>query len=165
VIDAWKNSVETGEPYPLELRHRRADGVYRWFQARTLPTRDAAGRITGWYMLLTDFDDRNRAEHARRWGGAKAILATGTSGGAMGPLVSGLAARGKLIVVGVPGDQIQLNAFPLVFGGRSIYEDEIRLRAYEIYLERGAEPGREMDDWLQAERELERGSLRQAQGG
>jgi D-arabinose 1-dehydrogenase-like Zn-dependent alcohol dehydrogenase len=39
----------------------------------------------------------------------------------MGPLVSGLAARGKLIVVGVPQDQIQLNAFPLVFGGRSIY--------------------------------------------
>lgn len=38
-------------------------------------------------------------------------------------------------------------------------EDEIRLRAYEIYLQRGAEPGREVDDWLRAERELERGSL------
>ncbi|MCU1311676.1 MAG: zinc-binding dehydrogenase family protein [Candidatus Angelobacter sp.] len=35
--------------------------------------------------------------------------------------MSGLAARGKLIVVGVPNDPIQLNAFPLVFGGRSIY--------------------------------------------
>jgi propanol-preferring alcohol dehydrogenase len=57
----------------------------------------------------------------QRMGGAKAILATAPSGGAMGPLVSGLAARGKLIVVGVPGDPIQLNAFPLVFGGRSIY--------------------------------------------
>jgi D-arabinose 1-dehydrogenase-like Zn-dependent alcohol dehydrogenase len=39
----------------------------------------------------------------------------------MGPLVSGLGTRGKLIVVGVPQDDIQLNAFPLVFGGRSIY--------------------------------------------
>ena len=39
----------------------------------------------------------------------------------MGSLVRGLATRGKLIVVGVPQDQIQLNAFPLVFGGRSIY--------------------------------------------
>ena len=39
----------------------------------------------------------------------------------MGTLLSGLAARGKLIVVGVPQDKIQLNAFPLVFGGRSIY--------------------------------------------
>src|SRR5579872_4699407 len=33
-------------------------------------------------------------------------------------------------------------------------EDEIRARAYEIYLGRGAEPGRELEDWLQAEREL-----------
>jgi len=57
----------------------------------------------------------------QRMGGARAILATGTSGDAMGPLVSGLAARGKLIVVGVPEDPIQLNAFPLVFGGRAIY--------------------------------------------
>jgi hypothetical protein len=39
----------------------------------------------------------------------------------MGTLVSGLAARGKLSVVGVPQDELKLNAFPLVFGGRSIY--------------------------------------------
>jgi D-arabinose 1-dehydrogenase-like Zn-dependent alcohol dehydrogenase len=57
----------------------------------------------------------------QRMGGARAILATAPSGKAMGPLVSGLAARGKFIVVGVPEDNIQLNAFPLVFGGRSIY--------------------------------------------
>src|SRR5712691_11396716 len=57
----------------------------------------------------------------QRMGGARAILATAPSGDAMGPLVSGLAARGKLIVVGVPEDQIQLSAFALVFGGRSIY--------------------------------------------
>jgi formate hydrogenlyase transcriptional activator len=62
VVDAWKRSVETGQPYVLELRQRRADGVYRWFQSRALPTRDAEGRITGWYMLLTDIDDRKRAE-------------------------------------------------------------------------------------------------------
>jgi D-arabinose 1-dehydrogenase-like Zn-dependent alcohol dehydrogenase len=54
-------------------------------------------------------------------GGARAILATATSGDAMGPLVSGLSVRGKLIVVGVPQDPIQLNAFPLVFGARSIH--------------------------------------------
>lgn len=57
----------------------------------------------------------------QRMGGARAILATAPIGDAMGPLVPGLAARGKLIVVGVPQDQIQLSAFPLVFGGRSIY--------------------------------------------
>ena len=57
----------------------------------------------------------------QRLGGARAILATGTSGDAMGPLVSGLAVRGKFILVGVPSDRIQLSASPLVFGGRSIY--------------------------------------------
>ena len=33
-------------------------------------------------------------------------------------------------------------------------EQEIRRRAYEIYLEHGEEPGHDLEDWLQAEREL-----------
>ena len=36
----------------------------------------------------------------------------------------------------------------------STREEEIRNRAYEIYLQRGGQAGYEMDDWLQAEREL-----------
>jgi hypothetical protein len=32
-------------------------------------------------------------------------------------------------------------------------EHEIRARAYELYLARGAQNGRELEDWLQAERE------------
>lgn len=33
-------------------------------------------------------------------------------------------------------------------------EEEIAQRAYEIYLQRGAADGSDVDDWLQAEREL-----------
>ena len=33
-------------------------------------------------------------------------------------------------------------------------EQEIRHRAYVIYLERGAQPGHDLEDWLQAEGEL-----------
>jgi hypothetical protein len=33
-------------------------------------------------------------------------------------------------------------------------EEKIRRRAYEIYLDRGGEPGHDLEDWLQAEREL-----------
>ena len=33
-------------------------------------------------------------------------------------------------------------------------EEHIRRRAYEIHLARGEEPGRDVEDWLQAEREL-----------
>ena len=43
--------------------------------------------------------------------------------------------------------------------GNSARDEEIRRRAYLIYLERGEQPGRELDDWLQAERELKRGIL------
>jgi hypothetical protein len=32
--------------------------------------------------------------------------------------------------------------------------DEIALRAYHIYLERGGAPGNELEDWTRAEREL-----------
>src|SRR6267378_1194308 len=71
--------------------------------------------------VYIDTAAEDAAAALQRMGGARAILATATSGDAMGPLVSGLSARGKLIVVGVPQDPIQLNAFPLVFGGRSIY--------------------------------------------
>jgi Protein of unknown function (DUF2934) len=46
--------------------------------------------------------------------------------------------------------------------GKPAREEEIRRRAYEIYLECGEQPGRELDDWLQAERELERLELTQA---
>jgi len=35
-----------------------------------------------------------------------------------------------------------------------VTDEEIRQRAYEIYLDRGTAPGFELDDWLQAEREL-----------
>ena len=62
VIETWKREVETGQAHDLELRQRRADGVYRWFQSRARPARDTEGRITGWYILMTDIDDRKRAE-------------------------------------------------------------------------------------------------------
>jgi Protein of unknown function (DUF2934) len=37
---------------------------------------------------------------------------------------------------------------------QSTRQQEIRNRAYEIYLQRGAEPGDDARDWFQAEREL-----------
>jgi hypothetical protein len=39
--------------------------------------------------------------------------------------------------------------------GNPAHDENIRRRAYEICLERGGQPGRELDDWLKAERELE----------
>src|SRR6202030_4273765 len=61
----------------------------------------------------TAVDDAAAALEGR--GCARAMLASSTGGEALGPLVSGLSARGKFILVGVTIDPIQLNAFPLVF--------------------------------------------------
>jgi hypothetical protein len=47
----------------------------------------------------------------------------------------------------------------------STHDEEIRRCAYEIYLERGEQPGRELDDWLQAERELKRGMFLNSEWG
>jgi PAS domain S-box-containing protein len=66
VISAWRHSVETLLPYDIDHRLRRADSVYRWFHARGLPLLDAEGRIVRWYVLLTDIDDRRRAEEKLR---------------------------------------------------------------------------------------------------
>jgi len=60
------HSFKTGTPFDSELRYRRADGVHRWFQARSLPYRGADGEVAGWYFLLTDIEDRKRAEEAFR---------------------------------------------------------------------------------------------------
>jgi len=37
-------------------------------------------------------------------------------------------------------------------------QEDIARRAHEISVARGGEPGHELDDWLQAERELSAGS-------
>ncbi len=66
VIDAYTYSITTGTPHAIEHRCRRADGVYRWFQVRASAVRNADGHITGWYVLLTDLEDRKRAEDSLR---------------------------------------------------------------------------------------------------
>jgi PAS domain S-box-containing protein len=62
----WRRAVETRDPYDVEARVQRADGVYRWFHARGLPLRDGEGNIVRWYVVLTDIEDRKQAQHALR---------------------------------------------------------------------------------------------------
>jgi D-arabinose 1-dehydrogenase-like Zn-dependent alcohol dehydrogenase len=53
-------------------------------------------------------------------GGAKVILSTVTSAKAMSAVVGGLAIGGKLILLGVPEGPLELSAFPLILGRRSV---------------------------------------------
>jgi PAS domain S-box-containing protein len=77
-IAAWKRSVATGEPYDIEMRTRRTDDVYRWVHVRGLPVKHDDGRVTGWYILQTDIDDRKRAQ--AQLAGEKRLLEMVASG-------------------------------------------------------------------------------------
>ena len=61
-IEAWRKALETGQAYEIEHRCRRADGVYRWFQVRGRPARNAEDNVAAWYFVIIDIDDRKRAE-------------------------------------------------------------------------------------------------------
>jgi PAS domain S-box-containing protein len=59
----WSASLASAEPFEEEARFRRAaDGEYRWFLVRAVPLRDDQGNILRWYGILTDIEDRKRAE-------------------------------------------------------------------------------------------------------
>jgi formate hydrogenlyase transcriptional activator len=62
----WLACVATGEPFEDEVRFRRADGQYRWHLQRGVPLRDETGNIVKWYGVLTDIEDRKRAEEKIR---------------------------------------------------------------------------------------------------
>jgi len=61
VRELFERGMASGIPYDIELRLRRFDGDYRWFDNRAVPVRDDSGHIARWYVLLTDIEDRTRA--------------------------------------------------------------------------------------------------------
>ena len=115
----WQKSVETGQPYEFEGRRRRADGVYRWFNLRSFPLRDAEGRIILWYSVHTDIDDQKRAEALLV--GEKRLLEMVASGYSLSELLDALCqlvesmASGcycSVVLVDARGTQLEHGAAP-----------------------------------------------------
>ncbi|KAA1011314.1 PAS domain-containing protein [Paraburkholderia panacisoli] len=76
LLQAWRHSVETGEPYSHVARLRRKDGVYRWHQHTAEAMRDSDGNIVQWYGLSLDIDEPKRAEDRLRQTQAELARAT-----------------------------------------------------------------------------------------
>jgi len=66
-VAAWTYSIESGQPYEIEFRLLRYDGVFRWFLGRAVPSRDENGNIIRWIGTNTDVHDQKTtaAELAR----------------------------------------------------------------------------------------------------
>lgn len=60
-LDCWYAAINSGNPCEIESRMwDRKSGDYRWYLARALPLRDAAGAIEKWIGTATDIDDNKR---------------------------------------------------------------------------------------------------------
>ncbi len=55
---------ETGAPFSMEVRCRRNDGQYLWFQIRAVPRKSPDTQVTQWNVHMVDIEDRKRAEQA-----------------------------------------------------------------------------------------------------
>ena len=74
--NSYYSNVESGEISGGECRIPDAAGNYRWFLARCIPVRDAAGAIRKWIGTCTDIDDQknaaDQAQNQQKW--LRAIL-------------------------------------------------------------------------------------------
>ncbi len=64
VIERWKASLAGGEPLDMVFPLRGADGRFRPFLTRVVPSRDADGRIVVWFGTNTDIAERVEMEQA-----------------------------------------------------------------------------------------------------
>ena len=62
----WGALRKSGKAGRTELRLRRADGDFRWFQISVAPVHDERGHLIRWYGINVDIDDRKRAEQQLR---------------------------------------------------------------------------------------------------
>jgi PAS domain S-box-containing protein len=60
VIERWKHSLATGEPFEMEFPLRGADGVFRWFLTRVQPVRSVSGEVVRWFGTNTNVDEQRR---------------------------------------------------------------------------------------------------------
>lgn len=58
----WDQATSTGEPYEIEYRLRRHDGVYRWMLGRATPLHDDSGRIVKWFGTCTDIEELKQTQ-------------------------------------------------------------------------------------------------------
>jgi PAS domain S-box-containing protein len=62
IVQKWRASATSGEPFLHEARVRRADGEYRWMLHHKVALRDEHGKILKWYGSSIDIEDRKQAE-------------------------------------------------------------------------------------------------------
>lgn len=66
VMERWKHSLDTGEPFEMAFPIRGADGRFRPFLTRAQPLKDAEGRVSRWFGTNTDVSELLETQEALR---------------------------------------------------------------------------------------------------
>jgi signal transduction histidine kinase len=62
VMEKWPHAIREGELFDMEILLRGADGTYRTFLTRGVPSKDATGRVVRWFGTNTDISERKQNE-------------------------------------------------------------------------------------------------------
>ena len=63
-LETWHAAFRSGTTYEDEYRIRCANGSYRWFLGRGLPSKDSTSRIVEWFGTCTDIDNQKQTAWA-----------------------------------------------------------------------------------------------------
>jgi PAS domain S-box-containing protein len=66
VLERWKSSIATGDPFDMIFPLRDANGVFRPFLTRIMPVRDPEGKVSRWFGTNTDISEQRKIEDALR---------------------------------------------------------------------------------------------------
>ncbi len=65
-VAQWRDALQKGHAFETEYRLRGANGIYRWFIGRNVPTYDGEGNILNWFGSATDIEELKQAEASLR---------------------------------------------------------------------------------------------------
>jgi PAS domain S-box-containing protein len=63
VMERWRQSIATGQPFDMVFPLRGADGRFRPFLTRVEPLKDSQGKVVRWFGTNTDISDQQQREH------------------------------------------------------------------------------------------------------
>ncbi len=75
VLERWKASIATGEPFDMEFPLKGVDGKFRPFLTRGVPFKDSEGRVLRWFGTNTDISEARELEAHKREFYRRTILA------------------------------------------------------------------------------------------
>ncbi len=66
VMERWKASIATGEPFEMEFPLRGADGTFRSFLTRGIPLKDNNRHVVQWFGTNTDVHELKQVQDSQR---------------------------------------------------------------------------------------------------